>query len=105
LATSDQFSVIILDRPSQAQRAAVQARIKKVTQSWWHEYDDVWMVRSATTPSEWIDRLQPVFKTGNASFLVLGLPGADEARTWAYFGPDPTKRLAWLHRYYTKDTR
>ena len=105
MATSEQFSVIILDGPTQAQRDAVHERVKKVTKSWWHTFDDVWIVRSGTSPTEWIDRLQPVFKSGPASFLVLGLPGTTDTRSWGYFGPNPTQRVAWLHRYYTQDKR
>jgi hypothetical protein len=101
MATSEQFFVIIVDRPTPAQRDQVHARVKKATKWWWHKYDDVWIVRGGQA-GEWRDRLLPAFKTGASSLLVLKLPGPNEQQSWAYFGPDPTDRLAWLHRYYTK---
>jgi len=104
MATSDQFSVIILDSPTQAQRNAVHDRVKKATKSWWHSYDDVWIVRSENAPTDWINRLQSIFKSGPGSFLVLGLPETSDTRTWGYFGPNPVERVAWLHRNYTRDT-
>jgi hypothetical protein len=104
MASPEQFFAIILDGATPAQRNAVQHRVKRATGTWWHTYGDVWIVRGPISPGEWIQRLQPVFKSGTASFLVLQLPGTDQARAWGYFGPDPTHRVAWLHRNYTKDS-
>jgi hypothetical protein len=101
MASPEQYSVIILDSPTQAQRNSVQDRVKKATGLSWHTYGDVWIVRGPISPSEWIQRLQPIFKAGAASFLVLQLPGSDQSRAWGYFGPDPTHRVSWLHRFYT----
>src|SRR5215470_13380433 len=105
MATTGAFTAIILDSATQAQRDAVHQRVKKATSSWWHSYNDVWIVHSGISINDWIDRLQPVFKTGAGSFLVLGLPQAGETRSWGYFGPNPTQRVGWLHKVYTQDAR
>jgi hypothetical protein len=99
---SEKFSLIILDNPTQGQRNAVHGRVRKATGSWWHGYDDIWIVQSGLTAAQWIDQLQGFFKSGPASFLVLGLPETDQTRSWAYFGPNPNERASWLHKYYTK---
>src|SRR5262245_17374092 len=100
---TEQYSVIILDQPSQGQRNAVHARVKKQTSTWWHMYEDIWIVRSTHQPTQWINLLKSVFATGAAGFLVLGLPNTDETRSWGYFGPNPAQKVDWLHKNYTKD--
>jgi hypothetical protein len=71
-----------------------------VTGWWWHNFEDVWIVRGGTQARDWTDRLQPAIKDYSSSVLVLGLPAGTE-RSWAYFGPSPTKRVGWLQKYFT----
>ncbi len=99
---SENFFLILVDQPSTSQRNAVHARVKKGTSGWWHNFNDAWIVRGGTT-QDWSARLQPVFKTGTAGFLVFELPGSDTTRSWSYFGPNASTRLSWLHKSYTRD--
>jgi len=100
---TEHYSVIILNQPTQAQRNAVHARVKKATGTWWHAYDDIWIVRSTNQPTQWINLLKGQFATGPAGFLVLGLPDTDQTRSWGYFGPNPNDMVGWLHKNYTQD--
>ena len=89
---ADKFSLIILNNPTQGQRYAVHGRVKKVTGSWWHEYDDIWIVQSATTPAQWIDQLQGFFKKDRAGELPRARPSGDRPDAeLGYFGPEPQR--------------
>jgi hypothetical protein len=94
--------MILIDSATDAQRSAVHQKVKKASGSWWHAYNDAWIVQGGPTANEWIPRLQSIFKTGAGSFLVFGMPSTSETRSWAYFGPNPNQRVSWLHTNYTK---
>lgn len=102
---TQQFFVVLLDHPTPAQRNAVHARIKRATKSWWHYFDDAWIVGGGKDATEWNNRLAPAFKSGDSALLVFRLPGVNETQSWAYFGPDSSKRVGWLHKNYTQDKR
>jgi hypothetical protein len=105
MAPAEQFFVIILDSSSASERNSVHARVKKFSTAWWHNDIEVWIVRGGgTQASDWSNRLRTAMANGPSSMLVLELP-QNESRSWAYFGPNPSARTAWLHTTYTKDRR
>lgn len=88
--------VILLDRASAQERAAVHVVIKEKAGGWWHHFQDGWIVSGQSTHF-WRNLVKEKLASPGSAVLVLSLPEEGE-RQWAYFGPKG--RSKWLHQNY-----
>lgn len=91
--------VVLLDRSTAEERAAVQAAIKENADGWWHHFQDAWIV-SGKTPKFWRDLVREHLSSPESGVLVLALPEKGE-RGWAFYGPRLKAKTKWLHGNYT----
>lgn len=91
--------IIVLDRATPEERAAVQMAIKEQANGWWHHFQDAWIV-SGKTVGFWRDLVKGIIDSPGSGVLVLALPKKVERR-WAFFGPRPKEKTKWLHRNYS----
>jgi hypothetical protein len=91
--------VILLDRATPEERAAVQSAIKEKARGWWHHFQDSWIV-SGETAKFWRDLVKENLNSPQSAVLVLSLPEEKAKRGWAYFGPRSKDKTKWLHENY-----
>lgn len=101
MSDEDRFYLLSFSRIDSTQRALIHQLVKRTTDEWWHQQENVWIVRGGKQPSEWRDRLAP-FLIFPASVLVLSLPRTPSERGWASMGSGLNGPVAgeWLKRNY-----
>ena len=87
--------IIVIDRPQPEEREAVHELVKANADTWWHWFENTWLVTGNLTAVRWRDVLKPAAKPGPSAILIVQL--ADEG--WAYFGPKAKERAKWLHEH------
>lgn len=93
--------VIILDRPTAAERDAVHEMVKEKATGWWHHFSDAWIV-SGESPSYWRDKVKALLSEPGSSVLVLALPRNKKERSWSLFGANAKTKGEWLHQNYRR---
>jgi hypothetical protein len=93
--------VIVLDRATPEERAAVHEIIKANAKGWWHHFADTWIVGGKTAQT-WTQLLKPALPTGQSSILIFRLPANPAPADWSYFGIDGQKRLRWMYDTFEK---
>jgi hypothetical protein len=68
---ADPAYVIVVDGIDNTQRTLMHSWVKSVTDNWWHQLPDVWIVLGRE-PGYWRDGLQP-FAMDATKILVLAL--------------------------------
>lgn len=90
--------VIILDKPSNEQRNAAHAVIATKCDTWWHYFNNVWLVTDFTAV-EWRSALDHVVDMKpSSSCLVLTLPQNKSERWWAMRSQSAEKKAEWLQQ-------
>lgn len=94
-----QFSVIIVDNVESGVRELIHVAVKTHATDWWHEFPDVWIVKSDRTVNWWQERLDILFGI-SGSLLVLGLPQTPSDRSIGFLLRTSTKSSNWLEGIY-----
>jgi hypothetical protein len=101
----DPWFLIILERATDQELEAVQAIAKAHSEDWWHEIENVWIVRGQTA-TYWLTLITPVIPHGNSGAFVFRLP--DEAawedfRSYAISGRERTSFVRQIYGHTSDD--
>lgn len=91
--------VVILDKATADEIAAVHELIKTKSTFWWHHFSTAW-IAAGLTAKEWRDLIRPALPSPESSVLILALPKNGD-RTWSLLAPKAIEMGAWFHRNYT----
>jgi hypothetical protein len=92
--------VIVLDRATDEERAAVQSAIKENASGWWHHFRDAWIV-SGRNRKYWRELMEETLISPASAVLILTLPEPG-SRAWSYYGPFADAKTKWLEKNYTE---
>jgi hypothetical protein len=92
---SERRYAIIIDELSDERREVIQEVVKEKTDTWWHDFPNVWIV-SGQDAAIWRDLVRPIIKGTNASVLVLLIPEDEVHSRWASFGPGNDQKMKWF---------
>jgi hypothetical protein len=92
--------LIVLERATDAELDAVQAIAKVHTDEWWHEIENVWIVRGHDA-KYWVTLIKPVIPHGPSGVMVLKLPDGDAPSSRSYWAVQGRKRFDWLNKVYS----
>lgn len=96
------FYIIIMERATPEELEAVHEIAKAHAESWWHEVENVWIVKGHRA-RYWRTLIAPVIPYGNSGVVVLGLPVTDPRAEASNYGVDHRARMAWLYdNIYTR---
>lgn len=73
VAEQARYHVLIADEIDNTQRTLIHEMVKNASEDWWHQFANVWVVRSVLTTSEWRERLEPFCPVPPSSILVLAM--------------------------------
>jgi hypothetical protein len=95
--------IISIGYATDAQRNAVQAKVKANAQGWWHHLPDLWIV-GGHDHTYWAELIKPDVTGTTARLLVLELPASGENnRMFAVRGQFNKNARKWLwETYYGK---
>lgn len=97
MAASEKKFAIVFDDLSDERREVIQEIVKERTDSWWHNFPNVWVVAGSDAIA-WRDAVRPVIKGTSASVLVLMVPDTGERPRWAGFGPNIQAKMDWFKK-------
>jgi len=84
---------IAIEPSTDLQREQVHEMVTAHAELWWHGLQDLWLVGGGT-PSEWRDRLGPIFPTTDAG-MVMAFK-VQRGGGWAYRAGFPESTSSWL---------
>jgi hypothetical protein len=96
--------LIVIDRAQASQLNAIHTFIAANANGWWHHMSNVWLVGSDKSTEWWREQIRPFLLplpgAPTPGVLVLALPPGELFREWAYFGPNDSDQIGWLHDNY-----
>jgi len=90
---SDQFFVIVAEHIDNTQRSLIHEQVKKHAEDWWHQFEDVWVVKGDKNAGAWRDLLGPMVSLPHSSLLILKVKNTPGGR-WATVMP--TSKSMWF---------
>lgn len=91
---SDAFLLIVADKIDDTQRSLMHVAVKDNAKSWWHRFEDLWVIRTEMGTADWRDLLRPFLLEGT-SVLVIAMEQSPGGR-WAAAGL-PAGAMEWFN--------
>ncbi len=88
------YFAIVINRSTPEQRAQAHEIVKANTDSWWHGFGDLWLVRGKSA-SEWRDLVGVALQAVPSGVLVLRIADPGLPR-WAYRAKLADSAAEWL---------
>lgn len=96
---SDSFVLAIITDIDNTQANLIHVFVKANSSGYWHQFEDVWLIKSSHGARYWLDKLSVFTPLLPSSMLVLDLPD-EGSRGWAAIGD--AANFDWLLKNYAR---
>lgn len=96
---ADNFFLILVDGIDDTQRELIHFQIDKRSKGWWHQSQNVWVVKGGRDPLFWTNHLGSIVPKSPSILYVFSLPEPGN-RYFASFAPKGEP--AWLLANYAE---
>jgi hypothetical protein len=79
------YDVLLARNIDNTQRALIHEMVKKISAVWWHEYPDIWIMKSDQSVTTWRNWLSNIVPLQPSTILVMHL-GENPQYDFASFG-------------------
>jgi hypothetical protein len=100
---SEPFFIIVKEKTDATQSSLMHEAVKEHAATWWHQWEDLWIVEGGGPAQAWRERLRVFVPAGVAgALLIFELPRDTADRKWSAMAKPA--HWQWLQQHYSLAT-